>query len=401
MKDLSAYYEIARLITAELSETITPEEKGRLNVWLAEDERHYMRYCRIRERLKRGEGENVFRNPERVREDMEKLKKKLSGNKRRFLLSGNYFWRYAAVAVFTIGIAIGLIKRPWEDRSSDMSPMAQQPAVLPGSYKAVLTLASGEQVNLEEWCRDSLWKDGTLIRKRKGELTYEQKAGDMQQEEMLFNTITIPRSGEYKLVLSDGTKVWLNSASKLKYPVAFTGGQRKVFLEGEAYFKVAKNEKQPFVVKTENMDVRVLGTEFNLKAYADEKWVQATLVRGEVAVFTGMDKSVRNTLKPEQQAEWDIEKGKLDVKTVELDLYIAWKNGQFVFRGQRLTEIMTVLERWYDFEVCYQADWIKEVEFAGKLNRSASIEPILDVIRSTHKINVNTRGKTIIFSAKQ
>ena len=96
MKDLSAYYEIARLITAELSETITPEEKERLNVWLAEDERHYMRYCRIRERLKRGEGSsNVFRNPERVREDMEKLKKKLSGNKRRFLLSGNYFWRYA------------------------------------------------------------------------------------------------------------------------------------------------------------------------------------------------------------------------------------------------------------------------------------------------------------------
>ena len=133
MKDLSAYYEIARLITAELSETITPEEKGRLNVWLAEDERHYMRYCRIRERLKRGEGENVFRNPERVREDMEKLKKKLSGNKRRFLLSGNYFWRYGAVAVFTIGIAIGLIERPWEDRSSEMSPMAQQPAVLPSS----------------------------------------------------------------------------------------------------------------------------------------------------------------------------------------------------------------------------------------------------------------------------
>lgn len=106
-------------------------------------------------------------------------------------MSGNYFWRYAAVAVFTIGIAIGLIERPWEDRSSEISPMAQQPAVLPGSYKAVLTLASGEQVNLEEWGRDSLWKDGTLIRKRKGELTYEQKAGDMQQEEMLFNTITI------------------------------------------------------------------------------------------------------------------------------------------------------------------------------------------------------------------
>ena len=102
MKDLSAYYEIARLITAELSETITPEEKERLNVWLAEDERHYMRYCRIRERLKRGEGENVFRNPERVREDMEKLKKKLSGNKRRFLLSGNYFCTTTDGFIFAI-----------------------------------------------------------------------------------------------------------------------------------------------------------------------------------------------------------------------------------------------------------------------------------------------------------
>ena len=272
MKDLSAYYEIARLITAELSETITPEEKERLNVWLAEDERHYMRYCRIRERLKRGEGENVFRNPERVREDMEKLKKKLSGNKRRFLLSGNYFWRYAAVAVFTIGIAIGLIERPWEDRSSEISPMAQQPAVLPGSYKAVLTLASGEQVNLEEWGRDSLWKDGTLIRKRKGELTYEQKAGDMQQEEMLFNTITIPRSGEYKLVLSDGTKVWLNSDSKLEFPNTFVGDERRVKLAGEAYFEVAKNKAKPFRVEVDRVEVVVLGTSFNIHAYDEAAW---------------------------------------------------------------------------------------------------------------------------------
>lgn len=147
-----------------------------------------------------------------------------------------------------------------------------------------------------------------------------------------WHTLEVSKGGEYIMTLQDGTVVWLNSETKMRYPVQFSGQNREVWLEGEAYFKVAKNEKQPFVVKTENMDVRVLGTEFNLKAYADEKWVQATLVRGEVAVFTGMDKSVRNTLKPEQQAEWDIEKGKLDVKTVELDLYIAWKNGQFVFR---------------------------------------------------------------------
>ena len=320
MKDLSAYYEIARLITAELSETITPEEKERLNVWLAEDERHYMRYCRIRERLKRGEGENVFRNPERVREDMEKLKKKLSGNKRRFLLSGNYFWRYAAVAVFTIGIAIGLIERPWEDRSSEISPMAQQPAVLPGSYKAVLTLASGEQVNLEEWGRDSLWKDGTLIRKRKGELTYEQKAGDMQQEEMLFNTITIPRSGEYKLVLSDGTKVWLNSDSKLEFPNTFVGDERRVKLAGEAYFEVAKNKAKPFRVEVDRVEVVVLGTSFNIHAY--DEAVKTTLVEGAVKLNVA---GKAYSLSPGFEA--NVDQG--GVKIVKSDVYeqIAWMDG--------------------------------------------------------------------------
>ena len=391
MKDLSAYYEIARLITAELSETITPEEKGRLNVWLAEDERHYMRYCRIRERLKRGEGENVFRNPERVREDMEKLKKKLSGNKRRFLLSGNYFWRYGAVAVFTIGIAIGLIERPWEDRSSEMSPMAQQPAVLPGSYKAVLTLASGEQVNLEEWCRDSLWKDGTLIRKRKGELTYEQKAGDMQQEEMLFNTITIPRSGEYKLVLSDGTKVWLNSDSKLEFPNTFVGDERRVKLAGEAYFEVAKNKAKPFRVEVERVEVVVLGTSFNIHAY--DEAVKTTLVEGAVKLNVA---GKAYSLSPGFEA--NVDQG--GVKIVKSDVYeqIAWKDGKFVFREKRLEEVMSILSRWYDFEIFYQNAAVKDLHFTGNIPRHATINEVLKFLERTHLVHFSVVGRTVIVS---
>ena len=391
MKDLSAYYEIARLITAELSETITPEEKERLNVWLAEDERHYMRYCRIRERLKRGEGENVFRNPERVREDMEKLKKKLSGNKRRFLLSGNYFWRYAAVAVFTIGIAIGLIERPWEDRSSEMSPMAQQPAVLPGSYKAVLTLASGEQVNLEEWCRDSLWKDGTLIRKRKGELTYEQKAGDMQQEEMLFNTITIPRSGEYKLVLSDGTKVWLNSDSKLEFPNTFVGDERRVKLAGEAYFEVAKNKAKPFRVEVDRVEVVVLGTSFNIHAY--DEAVKTTLVEGAVKLNVA---GKAYSLSPGFEA--NVDQG--GVKIVKSDVYeqIAWKDGRFVFREKRLEEVMSILSRWYDFEIFYQNAAVKDLHFTGNIPRHATINEVLKFLERTHLVHFSVVGRTVIVS---
>ncbi len=148
------------------------------------------------------------------------------------------------------------------------------------------------------------------------------------------------------------------------------------------------------------MDIKVLGTEFNVKAYADEKWVQTTLVQGEITVFTGSGRTEQKQLRPEQQAELDLEKGQLEIKRVDVVPFIAWKEGQFLFKGERLAEIIAVLKRWYDFNVVYQDEWIKNIEFAGKINRSGSIEPILDVIRSTHKLNVDVKGKTIVFSAK-
>ena len=401
---MNNYDEIERkifLIKNYLEDNLSVAEEEELRVWLDESPKHRETFQRIRDK-KILFAKLEYRQRQEKETDWKVICRKTGiGSSRRL-----WYIRVARYAAVFFGLCLGVwlyfraqVSQPQESTLAAIS----MDTICPGYKQAYIELKSGERI--------ALGNTGNKQEKRiEGMVLKEEKDGVMilpgdsladKAVAVEKSWIVVPRGGEYQLILPDGTKVWLNSASKLKYPVAFTGGQRKVFLEGEAYFKVAKNEKQPFVVKTENMDVRVLGTEFNLKAYADEKWVQATLVRGEVAVFTGMDKSVRNTLKPEQQAEWDIEKGKLDVKTVELDLYIAWKNGQFVFRGQRLTEIMTVLERWYDFEVCYQADWIKEVEFAGKLNRSASIEPILDVIRSTHKINVNTRGKTIVFSAKQ
>lgn len=397
MKDLSVYYEIARLIAAELSETITPEEKVKLQVWLAEDERHYMRYCRIRERLKRGEGENIFRNPERVREDMEKLKRKLSGNKRRFLLSGNYFGRYVAVAVLTIGIAIGLIQRPWEDRSSEELPIAQQPTVQPGSYKAMLTLANGEQVSLEEWSRDSLWKDGMLIRKRKGELTYEQKAGDMQQEKMLFNTITIPRSGEYKLVLSDGTKVWLNSASKLKYPVAFTGGQRKVLLEGEAYFEVAADTAHPFLVETSGMSVTVLGTGFNVMAYPEEMEAAVTLVHGKVGVQTDHRQQI---LQPDEQYVYQTTTRRGTVRKVDVSQYVDWKDGILNFDSMPLEELTRKLSRWYDVDFFFVAEELKTLKYSGAFKKYNDIRYVLNIIEEITNVQFVLNERTIVVNRR-
>ena len=269
--------------------------------------------------------------------------------------------------------------------------MAQQPAVLPGSYKAVLTLASGEQVNLEEWGRDSLWKDGTLIRKRKGELTYEQKAGDMQQEEMLFNTITIPRSGEYKLVLSDGTKVWLNSDSKLEFPNTLVGDERRVKLAGEAYFEVAKNKAKPFRVEVDRVEVVVLGTSFNIHAY--DEAVKTTLVEGAVKLNVA---GKAYSLSPGFEA--NVDQG--GVKIVKSDVYeqIAWKDGRFVFREKRLEEVMSILSRWYDFEIFYQNAAVKDLHFTGNIPRHATINEVLKFLERTHLVHFSVVGRTVIVS---
>ncbi|MFR7876298.1 MAG: FecR family protein, partial [Butyricimonas paravirosa] len=167
---------------------------------------------------------------------------------------------------------------------------------------------------------------------------------------------------EYNLILSDGTWVYLNAESVIVSQNL--SGKREVILEG-GIFKDASKER-PFVVKTKDMDVLVTGTEFNVKAYPDESNVQTTLLRGKVAVFAGIDKKEKIEIKPNQQAEWSRENVKLQVREVDPDLFVAWKNGHFIFRQDRLENIMKTLARWYDMEVVYLDESIKNMAFAGK-----------------------------------
>ena len=229
------------------------------------------------------------------------------------------------------------------------------------------------------------------IRKRKGELTYEQKAGDMQQEEMLFNTITIPRSGEYKLVLSDGTKVWLNSDSKLEFPNTFVGDERRVKLAGEAYFEVAKNKAKPFRVEVDRVEVVVLGTSFNIHAY--DEAVKTTLVEGAVKLNVA---GKAYSLSPGFEA--NVDQG--GVKIVKSDVYeqIAWKDGRFVFREKRLEEVMSILSRWYDFEIFYQNAAVKDLHFTGNIPRHATINEVLKFLERTHLVHFSVVGRTVIVS---
>ena len=274
--------------------------------------------------------------------------------------------------------------------------MAQQPAVLPGSYKAVLTLASGEQVNLEEWCRDSLWKDGTLIRKRKGELTYEQKAGDMQQEEMLFNTITIPRSGEYKLVLSDGTKVWLNSRSTLTFPGSFKGNIRNVKLDGEGYFAVTKNVEQPFIVETNKCNVKVLGTEFNVMAYAADSVWETSLLEGAVEILVPGSNNSGMRLEPNMMASL---KGNRLVKgrIKEAD-YFLWREGLLCFNDISVRDMIEKLKLYYGVDIVVNNTRILKNRYTGKFRTKDGVEHVLKVLRLNNKFTYTKDDETNVIT---
>ena len=219
-------------------------------------------------------------------------------------------------------------------------------------------------------------------------------------EKETLNKIIVPTGGEYNLILSDGTRVYLNAESVITFPKYFTGDRREVFLEGEAYFHVTASKEHPFIVKTKDMDVMVTGTEFNVKAYPDEMNVQATLLQGAVTVFSGFEKKEKVEIKPNQQAEWYRDSVKVRVKEVDPDLFMAWKNGRFIFRQDRLEDIMRTLARWYDVEVVYLNESVKNMLFAGKLDRGEEITPILDVLRATDKLSVDVKGKKIVIGLK-
>lgn len=252
----------------------------------------------------------------------------------------------------------------------------------PGNNKAILTLENGAKLVLDSAKIGTLAKKGKIsIRKTKdGQLIYVVDRGNdaATNEPINYNTITTPRGGQYQLILPDGTKVWLNAASSLKFPTAFAGNQRSVELTGEAYFEVTKNTAKPFMVKVNNMQVKVLGTHFNIMAYSDEAAMKTTLLEGAIQLNNG---SKRNLLKPGQQG---IVKGD-DVQVIDADTdqAIAWKNGFFEFRRASIQDIMKQLSRWYDTEVTYEGK-IPDDEFVGKIERDVKLSQVLHILELNH-----------------
>ena len=246
-----------------------------------------------------------------------------------------------------------------------------------------MTLEDGSQVALE---KGNAYQTQNALSNGE-EIKYEKGTDNISK--MVYNFLTVPRGGQFHLVLSDGSEVWLNSESQLKYPVNFIKGQtRKVELVyGEGYFDVSpstEHEGSKFIVSNQSQEIEVLGTEFNIKAYKDETNIYTTLVEGRVLIGTA---STRNILKPSQQANLNLNDGNLDIATVNVYNEISWKEGVFSFRRKPLVEIMKVLSRWYDMDVYFDNPELENVGFNGVLGKDQQIEEILNTIKNFGIIN--------------
>ena len=393
MDVISQNKRICQLIAKQLWEGLSDEEREELQSWIHSSPGNESLYDKIvkRERVRQyiEKRESID-----VRKYMTTCERELGlGSKRRMR---RWHWGYAAAIFVLCVVGIGIWMNEREE--AGVTEIAQT-TIEPGKAKALLVLGDGREIELSNQnVNKVLEESGIVVVNDSSRIEYNRNAGGGDKEVM--NKIIVPTGGEYNLILSDGTWVYLNAESVITYPQKFVGEKREVTLEGEAYFQVTASKERPFVVKTKDMDVLVTGTEFNVKAYPDESNVQTTLLRGKVAVFAGIDKKEKIEIEPNQQAEWSRENVKLQVREVDPDLFVAWKNGQFLFRQDRLEDIMKTLARWYDMEVFYLDESIKNMAFAGKLDRSEDITPILNVLRATDKLTVEVNGKRIVLGVK-
>ena len=247
-------------------------------------------------------------------------------------------------------------------------------------------------INLDESDAFSKKMDGAIIRSDNKQLSYHS---DKQTGKTKFNTLKIPRGAEYFVILSDSTRVWLNSETTLKYPVVFESGPRIVELTGEAYFEIAPDKEKPFIVLTEDQKVEALGTAFNINSYAENQSIQTTLVEGKVKVYPENKSEKGVVLDPGQQAVYLPGEDIIEVQNVNIDEYISWKDGFFHFREKSLKEMMVTLGRWYDINAEFEDSSKAEIKFTGVIKRYEEFNRILELLEKTEEVKFEIDNKDV------
>ena len=377
--------DIARLIAEELTGTIDERDRAVLTRWLDEDERHRKEYTNILESLKTGN--EVCKDQERGRQIMESRWRTVKSHTIRKTVRWITWSKYAAVILLFVSMGIFWFVNEEEQEVENVAVTK----IEHGSMKAQLVLANGRRVDLVPETNLQLEEEegGTRILTLDNMVKYSGMDSLVgQSTEVKYNTLIVPRGGEFSLELADGTRVWLNTESKLRYPVAFTGDERRVEMDGEVYFEVAKNREKPFVVTVNGVDIRVLGTSFNVSAYQED--VVTTLVTGKVQLKKGDEQVV---LLPNQQAIWSDDKFK--VKQVDARNYVLWKEGIFYFEDVDLEMILDDMARWYNVNIFYVNPTLKKMKFSVEIKRYEDINEILRRIEQTKRVKFEIKDRTI------
>lgn len=373
--------QIIEIIQSDLNEEITDLDRSILEKWMEESDENKQLYARIKEgkaipdRLK-------FRREIAMEQDWDKIQPRLRTEKPQIntVIS---IMRCAATVLIIVGAAFLFFISDFSTTDNQYVEKYCVEEVQRNSDQIILTLGNGNKVVLgENQGQDILTEDGMCVKDSLGELSFvavKKKAVHQAK----YNTITIPRGGEYKITLEEGTIVYLNAESELKFPQYFAGDVREIELKGEAYLKVSRDEARPFIVHMGDAQVEVLGTEFNIRSYVDEKYSFVTLVEGSVKVKNERQEVIIN---PGQQTSIDSEKN-MTTRDIDEHIATAWVRGEMIFENERLEDILQTVSRWYDVQFNYVDDRIKAYHFTGKLDR---YQDVMDFLAIIEKMNVVT-----------
>ncbi|PWG80626.1 FecR family protein [Pararcticibacter amylolyticus] len=334
----------------------------------------------------------------------ERLKKEISGPEIRIDRKSRLIkWRVAAsIAFLLLSGSLYLIYHTKTNPGQSEVSVTRTNDIRPGGNRAILTLANGSKINLSDRQNGTIASQGSLsiLKSARGRIIYQlqETPGNGAGSIHGYNTIETPKGGQYQVVLPDGSSVWLNAASSLRYPAAFTGDKRVVELDGEAYFEVsARGRKEgaakiPFIVKSKGQEIEVLGTHFNVSAYKDEERTSTTLLEGAVRVKNEKNSVV---IKPGQKVIFNWNNNRLDVKSADTEEAIAWKNGYFMFTNENIESVMQKIARWYDVEIEYRSD-VSGKKLWGSISRFENVSQVLKMLEMTKIVHFKIEGRRVI-----
>ncbi|AZS31745.1 FecR family protein [Butyricimonas faecalis] len=369
----------ARLIYRKIEGRLSAVEEERFETWLKEGREHREYYERMRSMYQQENIQEVAIG--KIQDAWEMFEKRVQG---RLRMKRKRYWMWGVSVAASVVVVFCLIIYYHSDTGQDVNIAVQN--IVPGQYNAILEMADGATYHLGGHQGSLQEKTGRQIKIDTSLVSY-LPVDDKQEtpKEIVYNKLSIPRGGEYRIELEDGTKIWMNSESRLRYPVAFFNDTREVYLEGEAYFEVQRDANRPFIVHAGEQKVTVLGTSFGISCYASEVNDYTTLVSGKVKVDFERGKQ-SFVLEPGMQVAYDKKSGIATERKVDVAEFVAWKNGKYVFKQKRLEDILSTLSRWYDFEVFYQNEDVKESLFSGELRRFDDFNYLLRLIERTSDV---------------